>query len=149
MSILYKIDYREKKLLEFFEKDNTISESDSDNGVDSSYEKCNLDIADIHIIYSRKNKKKTSNDEVTNYRILVERKSIADCVSSIKDNRYKEQKLRCKAEVAKDDKTLFCYILEGSIETDCRNTKDQHMVYGFIISNQFRDDVIIINTSSF
>jgi ERCC4-type nuclease len=148
MTILYKVDYREKKLLEFFEKDNTISESDSDNGIDVSYEKCNLDIADIHIIYSRKNKKKTSNEEVTNYRILVERKSIADCVSSIKDNRYKEQKLRCKAEVAKDDKTLFCYILEGNIEKDCRNTKDQHMVYGFIISNQFRDDVIIINTSS-
>jgi ERCC4-type nuclease len=149
MTILYKVDYREKKLLEFFEKDNTISESDSDNGIDVSYEKCNLDIADIHIIYSKKNKKKTSNDEaVTNYRILVERKSIADCVSSIKDNRYKEQKLRCKAEVAKDDKTLFCYILEGNIEKDCRNTKDQHMVYGFIISNQFRDNVIIINTSS-
>ena len=148
MTILYKIDYREKKVLELFEKDNTISESDSDNGIDVSYEKCNLDIADIHIIYSRKNKKKTTNEEITNYRILVERKSIADCVSSIKDNRYKEQKLRCKAEVAKDDKTLFCYILEGNIEKDCRNTKDQHMVYGFIISNQFRDNVIIINTSS-
>jgi ERCC4-type nuclease len=148
MTILYKVDYREKKLLEFFEKDNTISESDSDNGIDASYEKCNLDIADIHIIYSKKNKKKNTNDEVINYRILVERKSISDCVSSIKDNRYKEQKLRCKAEVAKDDKTLFCYILEGNIVSDCRNTKDQHMVYGFIISNQFRDDVIIINTSS-
>ena len=148
MTILYKVDYREKKLLEFFEKDNTISESDSDNGIDASYEKCNLDIADIQIIYSRKNKNKSSNNEVTNYRILVERKSITDCVSSIKDNRYKEQKIRCKAEVAKDEKTLFCYILEGNIENDCRNTKDQHMVYGFIISNQFRDNVIIINTSS-
>jgi ERCC4-type nuclease len=143
MSILFKVDYRESKLLSLFDKDNSICKSGSDNGIDVTYEKCNLDIADIHIIYSKKNK----NNSTTDYKILIERKSIADCVASIKDSRYKEQKLRCKAEVENNENVIFCYILEGNILRDCRNSKDQYMVYGFIISNQLRDGVSIIHTS--
>ncbi len=63
------IDNREHHLINLLE-DNEIT-----------IEKKNLDLGDIIIIKE-------------NYKILIERKTISDLCSSIKDGRYKEQKIR-------------------------------------------------------
>lgn len=69
MDLLLKIDTRETKLIKLF------NEKYSDININIQQ----LDIADIHII-----------NKYTN--IVIERKTITDMLSSIKDGRYKEQK---------------------------------------------------------
>ena len=81
------IDNRERDLIEIIGNENIT--------------KTNLDIGDIII----------SNHEQEE--ILIERKTIKDLVASIKDGRYKEQKLRILNSKFKDK--IIIYLLEGSI----------------------------------
>ena len=74
MSFIIKIDNREKKLIDILDN--------SDNKL--SYVKENLDLGDIQII----------SQETNDILVLIERKTLSDLSSSIKDGRYKEQKNR-------------------------------------------------------
>ena len=80
------IDNRERDLLQL---------------VNCDVEKKNLDVGDIIVLY---------NDSPE---VLIERKTIKDLAQSIKDGRYKEQKLRILNSEFKNKQII--YLLEGSI----------------------------------
>jgi ERCC4-type nuclease len=126
-NIILEIDSRERKLIEDINSRYPYIK----------YNTKNLDIGDIVLTYKK---------EDILFTFIIERKTIQDCVASIKDNRYKEQKLRNKSYVRENNNTIFFYLLEGNIYKDVRHKCEISMVHGFIISNQFRDNIHIIRT---
>ena len=89
------IDNREQKIISLLEDKIFI-----DNNPDFNYNKKNLDIGDF---------KYSLNDT----HIIIERKTVEDLVSSIKDGRYKEQKCRLINEMKNNTKII--YLIEGDI----------------------------------
>jgi crossover junction endonuclease MUS81 len=91
----------------------------------------------------------TINPNPVKYTIIIERKCVNDMIASIKDGRYKEQKIRLKAEIANtsspENQICFIYLIEGS-QSDLRLPQDKTMLNGAIISSQFRDKIPIIRT---
>ena len=133
--IILKIDYREHKLI------NNVSrylDKKKDKYDYLTFEKCNLDIGDIIIEY------KDIKKELISY-FIIERKTITDMISSIKDGRYKEQKSRICAHVdnlnKKDKLCHFFYLLEGFEERYRNKSFDEKMLFGSWISMQFRDNI--------
>lgn len=123
------LDLRETKLIELF------------NASSIQYKTEQLPIGDIIIRYIH-------ND--TTYEIILERKCVTDMVASIKDGRYKEQKLRLLAERHASDvikKVKIAYLVEG-LATECRNVQDKVMLLGSVISSIFRDDIPVLRTVS-
>jgi crossover junction endonuclease MUS81 len=108
------IDNREKDLIELFEKNNI-------NCI-----KKNLELGDIQYII---------NDEII---YIIERKTFEDLGASIKDGRYKEQKMRLLA----NNKNNIFYILEGE-KNNCK-TIGENALLGSIINMLFRDNIKII-----
>jgi len=103
----------------------------------------NLQIGDIIIRHQI-----TENNVVKTYNIIIERKCITDMIASIKDGRYKEQKLRLLSEISKNTNTtqcIVCYLLEGS-QNELRLPQDKNMLNGSIISSIFRDKIPILRT---
>lgn len=75
---------------------------------------------------------------------IIERKTISDMLSSIKDGRYKEQKARLVSNLNnKGCKDIF-YILEGY--SNKINASNKKTLYGSWISCQFRDKLNVIRT---
>ena len=102
------IDNREKQLY------TNIKERDLDiykDKIEINVEQ--LDIGDIHIYFSY-------NDN--NYLYIYERKTSNDLISSIKDGRYKEQKLRLKASNA----ISINYLIEGDSITSIKNKNNDN-----------------------
>lgn len=93
-----------------------------------------LDIGDIHLSFSH-------NDN--NYLYIYERKTNSDLIASIKDGRYKEQKLRLMASGANS----LNYIIEGNMITSLKNKNNQKMVSGAYIHSIYRDKINVIFTS--
>jgi len=116
MNIL--IDTRESKLIELFEKNST------------DYNKKQLEIGDIQII---------KDDEII---LCIERKTIDDLVSSIKDGRYKEQKTRMLSKINSDN---ILYIIEGRLDKYKHNEKQ---IFGSITNMNFRDKIKVISTNN-
>lgn len=108
------IDNREKDLINLCNKNNL------------SFSKSNLHIGDI--IFSE------NNSEF----IIIERKTISDLLSSIKDGRYREQKLRLlqKSHQGVD----VYYLIEGTII----NSSKSDIIYSCIINTIIRDNLKII-----
>ena len=82
------IDHREKDLKEYY----------------SNFENINFDnlsIGDIQINYK---------DDIV---LIIERKTIKDFVSSLKDKRYSEQKIRLKNNI---DNNKILYLIEGCLD---------------------------------
>lgn len=100
-----KIDYRERKLCECL------------STIDLPFSSQPLAIGDIEICHGAK-------------RVVIERKTVSDFESSIKDGRYKEQKVRLLASGA-----ICAYIVEGFISSK--------MVRTAIISTQMRDKIMV------
>jgi len=121
------IDNREHKLIELIKNTSSFT---------IPYEIKKLDIGDI-IISSSKHPDKS---------LIIERKCMTDMISSIKDGRYKEQKIRLQAERSNSN-TIICYLLEGLVN-DLRKPNDKTLLYGSIISSIFRDTIPIIRTTS-
>jgi len=121
------IDNREHKLIELIKNTSSFT---------IPYEIKKLDIGDI-IISSSKHPDKS---------LIIERKCMTDMISSIKDGRYKEQKIRLQAERSNLN-TIICYLLEGLVN-DLRKPNDKTLLYGSIISSIFRDTIPIIRTTS-
>jgi len=130
------IDTREGKLIELIKKTSSIT---------IPYEIKNLQIGDI-IISSSKYPEKS---------LIIERKCMTDMIASIKDGRYKEQKLRLQAEVAKSitssnlsqPNTRICYLIEGVIN-DLRLPNDKTLFYGSMVSSLFRDNIPLLRTNN-
>lgn len=77
--------------------------------------------------------------------LIIERKSVNDLYGSIRDGRYKEQKLRL---VSNYNKTQILYIIEGEIKNQnnkyYKNYKS--IIYGSIINTMYRDSIKIYKT---
>ena len=133
--IILKIDYREHKLIDNVSR---YLDKKKDKYDYLTFEKCNLDIGDIIIEY------KDIKKELVSY-FIIERKTITDMISSIKDGRYKEQKSRICAHVdnlnKKDKLCHFFYLLEGFEEKYRNKSSDEKMLFGSWISMQFRDNI--------
>ena len=122
------IDTREHKLIELIKNTSSFT---------IPYEIKNLQLGDIIITPSKYPDKS----------LIIERKCMTDMIASIKDGRYKEQKLRLQAEIVNNSNTLFCYLLEG-MTNDLRLPNDKILLYGSIISSMFRDKIPLIRTLS-
>jgi crossover junction endonuclease MUS81 len=114
------IDYRENTLFDIINNKNI-------NNININ--KQNLEIADIQICI---------NDE---YKLLFERKTMNDLLSSIKDGRYKEQKIRL-INTAEPHKC--CYIIESNYLSE----HDKLIVESAIIHTMFRDKIHVICVNS-
>jgi len=124
------IDTREGKLIELIK--NTPSFT-------LPYEVKNLQIGDIII----------SSSKYPDKQVIIERKCMTDMICSIKDGRYKEQKLRLQAEVSNSQSNTkrICYLLEGII-SDLRLPNDKTLLYGSIVSSTFRDNIPLLRTNN-
>ena len=123
------IDTREAKLIDLIKADANFK---------IPYEIKNLQIGDI-ILTPANNPTKS---------LIIERKCIPDLLASIKDGRYKEQKLRLQAEVARNSETIICYLIEGSTQTDFRYPADKVVFNGAMVSSIFRDKIPLIRTGN-
>ena len=133
------IDTREAKLIELI-KSASASASTLKIPFNIPYRVENLQIGDIII-----RNQIGENDSSKTYNIILERKCITDMIASIKDGRYKEQKIRLQSEVAKNTDTtqsiqsttqsttqsIIAYILEGS-QNELRLPQDKTMLNGSI-----------------
>jgi crossover junction endonuclease MUS81 len=90
-----------------------------------------LDIGDAII-------KKTDSED---FLYIIERKTITDLIASIKDGRYKEQKIRLAAMVEQRRAQDYFFIIEGYIMP-----VDRVMIHGAIISMNLRDNIRVIRT---
>lgn len=122
MSYTIVIDHRETKIKEYF--------SNLPHPYSITYE--NLDIGDFVF--------KKGDDTV----LIIERKTINDLYSSIKDGRYKEQKSRL---ISNFDKSKIIYLIENSI-IEQKNKYNTDIVYGSLINMTIRDDIKIIRSES-
>ena len=123
------IDNREGKLIELIKTTPTFK---------IPYELQSLHIGDI-IISSEKHPDKS---------IIIERKCVQDMLASIKDGRYKEQKIRLQAEKCNSNgNKLICYLIEGS-SSDVRYPSEKTVFHGSIVSSIFRDEIPLIRTSN-
>jgi len=136
-----EVDYREKKLIDLL---NLANNSRLDK---IKITTPNLKVGDIILKYHHISKIK----EETYYKMIIERKSVSDLMSSIKDGRYKEQKMRIKSCQTQDLKNgikcQFFYLIEGNVNTvKFRKKQNSKGIYGSWISMLFRDDIKMIRT---
>jgi ERCC4-type nuclease len=117
------IDYREKYIKEYFEKNR-----DFENIVETK----NLEIGDI-IIYI--------NEKPT---ILIERKTVKDLASSITDGRLREQKFRISASSIPKEKII--YLIEGELDEKLYGRVDKKTLQGSLINTMIRDDYKVYRT---
>ena len=123
------IDNREGKLIELIR---------ATSGFTIPYELKSLQVGDIII----------SNDSHPDKSIIIERKCIADMLASIKDGRYKEQKIRLQAEVSQNpNNTIICYLVEGTVQ-EVRYPNEKKVFHGSLVSSIFRDKIPLIRTTS-
>ena len=124
------IDIREGKLIDLIK-------SKSTDTFKIPYELKSLQIGDI-VISSPTHPDKT---------LIIERKCMTDMLASIKDGRYKEQKVRLLAEVVNNPNTKICYLIEGNMQ-DLRFPNEKTVFYGSIVSSIFRDGIPLIRTGN-
>lgn len=117
------IDNREKSVKEYFQ-----------NFENVSYQ--NLEIGDIQFYYK--------NELI----VIIERKTIKDFISSLKDKRYKEQKIRMKMNINKDK---MIYLIEGNLN-DFKGDKidgiSKKIINSTFISLLIKDNIKIYQTNN-
>lgn len=119
------LDTRETKLIDYLKE----RELDKYSGK-ISFDIKSLDIGDIHICFNNK-------------LFIIERKTVKDLISSIKDGRYKEQKSRLLA--SGHDIT---YIIEGDDICSSHDEKNRHILSSIYINTLYRDNIKIIFTKN-
>ena len=117
------VDYREKYIKEYFEKNREY---------DSIVSIKNLDIGDVVILV---------NDEPA---ILIERKTIKDLAASIQDGRLREQKYRITG--SKYPHRNVIYLIEGDLDEKIYGRIDKRTLQGSIINTMLRDDYKVYRT---
>jgi len=128
MMINIKIDNRENNLFSILKDRDLDIYNDKINII-----KEQLDIGDIHISFS-------FND--ISYLYIYERKTYNDLLSSIKDGRYKEQKIRLKNSNANS----INYIIEGDNITSTKNKNNQKIITSSYIHMLYRDNINVLFT---
>jgi len=123
-----KIDNRENNLFSILKDRDLDIYNDKINII-----KEQLDIGDIHISFS-------FND--ISYLYIYERKTYNDLLSSIKDGRYKEQKIRLKTSNANS----INYIIEGDNITSTKNKNNQKIITSSYIHMLYRDNINVLFT---
>jgi ERCC4-type nuclease len=115
-----KVDSREKELFNYCQE--TITNFKDLKNVSIISE--TLPIGDITLY---------DNNTNTNY-IIIERKSLADLSSSIKDGRYEEQSYRLNGQQIHNHNII--YLIEGDISTynSFKNQTDKQMLYSAMFS---------------
>ena len=96
-NLQFIIDNRERKVIDCISKKNI------------EYKLTNLNIGDYIFAYNPKE----DNPQEDNPKVIIERKTVDDLASSIKDGRYKEQKIRLLNE--QNNGHQIIYIIEGNI----------------------------------
>lgn len=138
------IDTREVKLLELFKQANI------------HFETANLPIGDIILKHTVDLKQdddtliSQSETRQITYEFIIERKCVLDMIASIKDGRYREQKIRLLAEcknTTRDRHVIIVYIIEGT-PAELRLSADKTMLSGSLISSIFRDKIPVLRTYS-
>ncbi len=117
MSVTLYIDSRESKLIQYL------------THINVNFIQKQLDIGDILI-----------ESIEPQFNIIIERKTYSDLVSSIKDGRYKEQKIRL---LATNPPHNSVYIFEGNPKE-----MDESILNGVIYHTMFRDKMHILFTHS-
>ena len=117
MSVTLYIDSRESKLIQYL------------THINVNFIQKQLDIGDILI-----------ESIEPQFNIIIERKTYSDLVSSIKDGRYKEQKIRL---LATNPPHNSVYIFEGNPKEI-----DESILNGVIYHTMFRDKMHILFTDS-
>lgn len=90
-----------------------------------------LDIGDIHIVF---------NENI----YIYERKTMADLISSIKDGRYKEQKLRLLTSSSNN----INYIIEGTDIIASNNNHNQELLTSIYYNSIYRDNINVFFTKN-
>ena len=117
-----KIDCRENKIKQYFQEN---IEKDKIN-----YEICAIDLGDF--VFMKDNQPL----------LLIERKTISDLDSSIKDGRHKEQKTRLLANYPA---SKIMYIIENEFSSRV-SSYQENILYGAILNTQFRDKIQVYRT---
>ena len=117
------IDSREKKMI------------DTLNNLETKYTVETLDIGDIII--------RNNNHNI----IIFERKTYKDMLSSLKDGRYKEQKVRLVNELNNKRCAKIFYILEG-LKKDIKPF-EYNTLLGVHVSCELRDSISILKTENY
>lgn len=132
--ITFKIDAREHKL-----KDILMQSIDCEETLTFLSVQCdNLYCGDFII-------------EVDNHPIVViERKTLNDLVSSIRDKRYKQQKIKLKETYSSSS---IIYLIEGGFDYNPSvplyiDGMDKYSVISSIVNTQIRDDIHIVHTNN-
>ena len=118
-----KIDYREKLLIEACQR--IVASSKSVAVSSLVIDTPNLLLGDVQITGSK-----------STHSTVVERKTIADLLSSIKDGRYKEQSLRLSADASHHNHNII-YLIEGDATDSCwryMSSSEKDMVNGAMVS---------------
>jgi len=123
------IDNREGKLIELIKTTSSFN---------IPYELKSLQLGDIIISF----------DKYPDKSIIIERKCVPDMLASIKDGRYKEQKIRLQAEKSQSSgNKIICYLIEGSSQ-DVRYPSEKKVFHGSLVSSIFRDEIPLIRSMS-
>jgi crossover junction endonuclease MUS81 len=128
--VLTTIDNRENKLISYLEK----------KSIDFKIEQ--LLLGDIQIQINKTDSPDTN--EFIDY--VIERKTIKDLLASVKDGRYKEQKLRVVSQIQQNKVGTFFYIIEGS--SIHLKPYEKTIYQGCLISIQLRDNIKIFTTNN-
>jgi len=124
------IDYRETDLYDYLS-----NKQIGTNTNDFKINKINLEIGDIQI-----------EPDDKSFKLVFERKTISDLLSSIKDGRYKEQKTRMMSAF---DTSKCCYIIENQLCSSNRlSEQDKYILDSAIIHTMFRDKIHVIETDN-
>jgi ERCC4-type nuclease len=134
------IDHREHAIIEHVQD---IITNNGSSGIQVAT--ANLDCGDVHFCID------ASSDGGQKLAIVFERKTIADLVASIKDGRYREQKLRLISYMAEKECTAS-YIIEGDHHfaldgTDqCIQGVSCKAITGVFVNTTFRDGIPVVHT---
>ena len=101
-----------------------------------------MDVGD-YAIYDNVNDTAMDKDNLDNTKVIFERKSLNDLVSSIKDGRYNEQSARLNSVSLHNHNII--YIIEGDI-TRYKDEKTQKMIYSSLFSMLYYKGFSIINS---
>ena len=118
------IDNRERKIIENIAK-----------LIPDKYQLQNLELGDFVF-------------EIDNIPFLtIERKTVQDLASSIKDGRYKEQKIRLLSEKEKNKNLKIILLIEGNINTKTGGIPSATF-HSVVINSMIRDGVFILITKN-
>jgi crossover junction endonuclease MUS81 len=118
------IDNRERKIIENISK-----------LIPNKYQLQNLELGDFVF-------------EIDNIpHIIIERKTVQDLASSIKDGRYKEQKIRLLGEREKNKKLKIILLIEGNINTKTGGIPSATF-HSVVINSMIRDGIFVLITKN-